>query len=175
MSNIIQLKNPRTELYNQFKSEIKSEQFNWNYYPRSDETATPGMLSHTLIQRPEPDIKYSQVISQGAKFAYDVLEEILNYNDIEHYCYYRINLNMVLPQEGIQQTPLHVDHWDYDKQKEQFPHWNMLVYFSNEGKTLLENEEHDPKEDDVIIFPGLSHCHEIPKNGARTVLVATYI
>ena len=175
MSDIIQLKNPRTELYNQFKSVIRQNNFVWGYNERNDVRATPHMLTHGFIGRPTKDIKYPQVMSDGAKFAYDVLEEILNYNDIEHYCYYRINLNMVYPQAGNQQTPLHVDHWDNNVVKASFPHWNMLVYFSNEGKTLLENEEHDPKEDDVIIFPGVPHCHELPKNDMRMVLVATYI
>ena len=174
MSNIKQLKNPRTELYNEFKRIIKSYDFNWNYYPRTDERQTPAMLSHSFIGRPELEVKYPHTLSDGVQFAHDVCEEILNYNDITVNCYYRINLNMVFPQEGNQQTPLHVDH--------EFPHWNMLVYFSNEGKTILEkdswntaNEEHDPEEDDVIIFPGVQHCHEVPNNDARTVLVATYI
>ena len=167
MSDIIQLKNPRTELYNEFKSQIKSNTFFWNYYPRTNEKSTPHMLSHSFIGRPRPDLKYPHVLSDGVKFAHDVLEEILNHNDITVNCYYRINLNMVLPQEGKQQTPVHVDH--------EFPHNNILVYFSNEGKTILENDEHDPEEDDVIIFPGVDHCHELPKNDMRTVLVATYI
>ena len=175
MSDIIQLKNPRTELYNQFKSQVKRNDFNWNYYPRTDVYGTPSMLSHSFLGRPKPDVKYPHVLCEGIKYAYDVCEEILNYNDITVNCYYRINLNMVLPQEGNRQTPVHVDHWDDDKKQQQFPHWNMLVYFSNEGKTILENEEHDPEEDDVIIFPGVLHCHEVPENNVRTVLVATYI
>ena len=172
MSGIRQLINPRTERYNQFKSIIKSEQFNWNRNPRMG--VTPFMFSHSFLRRPDL-LKYPSVQSDGAKFAYDELEEILNYNDIKHYCYYRIHLNMVIPQEGNQRTPMHVDHWDYDLKKKQFPHWNMLVYFSNEGKTILENGEHDPEEDDVIIFPGLPHCQELPKNDMRLVLVATCI
>ena len=74
---------------------------------------------------------------------------------------------MVFPQAGNQQTPVHVDH--------PFPHDNIIIYFSNEGKTILENDEHDPKEDDVIIFPGLPHCQELPKNDMRLVLVATCV
>ena len=175
MSDIIQLKNPKTDLYNEFKSTIESKYFNWNYYPRTDEKSTPSMLSHTFLKRPSEEIKYPVVLSDGIKYAYDVCEEILNHNDIKHYCYYRINVNRVFPQEGNLRTPVHVDHWDFDEQKQMYPHWNMLVYFSNEGKTLLENEEHDPEEDDVIIFPGVPHCHEIPEKSMRTVLVATYI
>ena len=174
MNDIIQLKNPRTSLYNDFKSLIKQNNFNWNYYACSDIEATPSLFSHTFIARPG-QIKYPTVQSEGAKFAYDVIEEILNYNNITRSCYYRINLNMVLPQEGNQRTPMHVDHWNYDTCKEKFPHYNMLTYFTDEGKTLFEDGEHDPEEDDVIIFPGIPHCHELPKNGARIVLVATYI
>ena len=167
MSDIIQLKNPRTELYNEFKSLIKRYDFNWNYYPRTDEYGTPSMLSHSFIGRPKLEMKYPHTLSDGVQFAHDVCEEILKYNDITVQCYYRINLNMVLPQEGNQQTPVHVDH--------SFPHNNMIVYFTDGGKTMLENDEHDPKEDDVIIFPGVDHCHELPKNNSRVVLVATYI
>ena len=54
-----------------------------------------------------------------------------------------------------------------------FPHDNIIIYFSNEGKTIVGNDEHDPKEDDVIMFPGLPHCQELPKNDMRLVLVAT--
>jgi len=166
MNDIIQLKNPRTSTYNEFKRAIKRIDFNWNYYPRSDEKANPGMLSHTFIKRPE-QIKYPTVQCDGAKFAHDVVEEILNHNDIILDCIYRLNLNMVFPQAGNQQTPVHVDH--------PFPHDNILIYFSNEGKTILDNDEHDPKEDDVIIFPGVPHCHELPKNDMRIVLVATCV
>ena len=163
-SNNIQLNNPRTSTYNEFKRIIKRNDFNWNYYPRSDEKSTPAMLSHSFIKRPE-DLKYPTVQCDGANFVHDVVQEILNYNDIILHCIYRINLNMVFPQEGNQRTPVHVDH--------PFPHDNIIIYFSNEGKTIVENDEHDPKEDDVIIFPGLPHCQELPKNDMRLVLVAT--
>ena len=163
-SNITQLKNPRTELYNEFKDIIRRLDFNWNYYPRTDETSTPAMLSHAFIKRPN-ELRYPTVHCDGANFAHDVVQEILNHNDIILHCIYRLNLNMVFPQAGNQQTPVHVDH--------PFPHDNIIIYFSNEGKTILENDEHDPKEDDVIIFPGLPHCQELPKNDMRLVLVAT--
>ena len=166
MNDIIQLKNPRTSTYNEFKRIIRRNDFNWNYYPRSDKDATPSMLGHTFIKRPE-QIKYPTVQCDGAKFAHDVVQEILNHNDIILDCIYRLNLNMVFPQAGNQQTPVHVDH--------PFPHDNIIIYFSNEGKTILENDEHDPKEDDVIIFPGVPHCHELPKNDMRMVLVATCV
>ena len=164
MNDIIQLNNPRTSTYNEFKRIIKRDDFNWNYVPRTDERSTPSMLSHSFIKRPS-EIKFPTVLCDGAKFAHDVVQEILNYNDIILHCIYRLNLNMVFPQAGNQQTPVHVDH--------PFPHDNIIIYFSNEGKTILENDEHDPKEDDVIIFPGLPHCQELPKNDMRMVLVAT--
>jgi hypothetical protein len=124
------------------------------------------MLSHSFIKRPE-QIRYPTEQCDGARFAHDVVQEILNYNDITLYCIYRLNLNMVFPQAGNQQTPVHVDH--------PWPHDNIIIYFSNEGKTILENDEHDPKEDDVIIFPGLPHCQEIPKNDMRMILIATCV
>ena len=164
MSDIIQLNNPLTSRYNEFKRIIKRNDFNWNYYPRTDKKSTPAMLSHAFIKRPE-QIRYPTVQCDGANFAHDVVQEILTHNDIILQCIYRLNLNMVFPQAGNQQTPVHVDH--------PFPHDNIIIYFSNEGKTILENDEHDPKEDDVIIFPGLPHCQELPKSDMRLVLVAT--
>ena len=163
-SNIIQLNNPRTETYNEFKRIIRRLDFNWNYYPRTDESSTPAMLSHAFIKRPN-ELRYPTVHCDGAMFAHDVVQEILNHNDIILQCIYRLNLNMVFPQEGNRRTPVHVDH--------PFPHDNIIIYFSNEGKTIVENDEHDPKEDDVIMFPGLPHCQELPKNDMRLVLVAT--
>ena len=167
-----QLNNPRTSRYNEFKRIIRRDDFNWNYYPRSDRQSNPAMLSHCFIKRPsepwvneETPVKYPTVQCDGANFAHDVVQEILNHNDIRLDCIYRLNLNMVYPQAGNQRTPVHVDH--------SFPHDNIIIYFSNEGKTILENDEHDPKEDDVIIFPGLPHCQELPKSDMRLVLVAT--
>ena len=163
-SNIIQLKNPRTEIYNEFKDIIKRIDFNWNYIPRTDEASTPAMLSHAFIKRPN-ELRYPTVHCDGANFAHDVVQEILYHNGITLNCIYRMNLNMVFPQADNQRTPVHVDHT--------FPHDNIIIYFSNEGKTIVGNEEHDPKEDDVIMFPGLPHCQELPKNDMRLVLVAT--
>jgi|TARA_B100000427_G_C15215819_1_gene466711 hypothetical protein len=163
-SNIIQLNNPRTETYNEFKRIIRRLDFNWNYYPRTDETSTPAMLSHAFIKRPN-ELRYPTVHCDGANFVHDVVQEILNHNDIRLDCIYRLNLNMVFPEEGNRRTPEHVDHL--------FPHDNIIIYFSSEGKTIVGNDEHDPKEDDVIMFPGLPHCQELPKNDMRLVLVAT--
>ena len=163
-SNIIQLKNPRTETYNEFKHIIRRLDFNWNYYPRTDESSTPAMLSHAFIKRPN-ELRYPTVHCDGANFVHDVVQEILNHNDIRLDCIYRLNLNMVFPEEGNRRTPEHVDHL--------FPHDNIIIYFSNEGKTIVGNDEHDPKEDDVIMFTGLPHCQELPKNDMRLVLVAT--
>ena len=163
-SNIIQLNNPRTETYNEFKRIIRRLDFNWNYYPRTDESSTPAMLSHAFIKRPN-ELRYPTVHCDGAMFAHDVVHEILSHNDIILQCIYRLNLNMVFPEEGNRRTPEHVDHL--------FPHDNIIIYFSNEGKTIVGNDEHDPKEDDVIMFPGLPHCQELPKNDMRLVLVAT--
>ena len=119
-SNIIQLKNPRTSTYNEFKHIIRSDTFNWNYYPRTDERQTPAMLSHCFIKRPS-EIRYPTVHCDGANFAHDVVQEILNHNGITLNCIYRMNLNMVYPQAGNQRTPVHVDH--------SFPHDNIIIYF----------------------------------------------
>ena len=54
-----------------------------------------------------------------------------------------------------------------------FPHKNILLYLTDTGgKTFVEEEYHDPKEDDVIIFSG-NHWAELPKTGRRIVIVNT--
>ena len=174
---ITQLKNPLTNTYNEFKSAVTSTGFPWGYYPTrvlreglwySTKDANPEMFSHTFLKRPDEKVKFPLLQSQDyIGLVHTVVNEILEYNDIILICFYSFNLNMIFPQAGTQRTPLHVDH--------PFPHDNMIIYFSNEGKTLTENDEHDPEEDDVIIFPGVPHCHELPKTEKRLVLVATYL
>ena len=98
---------------------------------------------------------------------YQIVLETLRYNDIELNCIFRMNINLAYPQEGIQTTPSHVDH--------NFPHNNLLIYFTNAGgRTIVEDAFHDPQEDDVISFEGKPHYMELPKKDFRIALVTTY-
>ena len=63
-----------------------------------------------------------------------------------------------------------MEHVDHD-----FPHKNLLIYLTDAGgKTIVGNESHDPKEDDIIMFPGLMHCIETSHTKDRVVLVVTF-
>ncbi len=74
---------------------------------------------------------------------------------------------MVYPDPDVDTTFIHVDH--------HCPHKNMLVYLTDAGgETIMENDFHDPEEDDAIIFEGY-HTHNVPKTKARIVLVATFV
>ena len=65
----------------------------------------------------------------------------------------------------MQFTNPHTDH--------SFKHVNLLIYLTdNGGKTFVEGEEHEPSEDDVILFTG-EHFFELPKKGRRIVIIAT--
>ena len=53
---------------------------------------------------------------------------------------------------------------------------NLLIYLTNAGgKTVVGDEYHDPREDDVITFGGDEHYHYTPEKERRIVIVATFI
>ena len=54
-----------------------------------------------------------------------------------------------------------------------YPHQNIIMYHTDSGgRTFVEDGEHDPKEDDVILFSGRHHM-ELPKEKRRVVSVGT--
>ena len=54
-----------------------------------------------------------------------------------------------------------------------FPHFNFIVYLTNSGgNTIVEEDTHEPIEDQPIIFTGW-HYMQLPKKERRIVLVAT--
>ena len=94
-----------------------------------------------------------------------VVNEILDYNNIKYKFFLRSNANCVHADRDVQLSEPHVDH--------EFPHINVIVYLTNTGgKTYCEDEFHDPKEDDVILFTG-KHWMERPNIGRRIILVNT--
>ncbi len=156
---IHQLENPKTVNYTDLKSLILDTNFNWCY---SNSTGMP-FYSHTLLDRPEG--KYSEVVSQYTEHAGCVVDEILRHNNKKYKFFLRSNVNCVHPDNDVQLSEPHVDH--------DFPHMNVVIYLTNSGgKTYCEDEFHDPKEDDVILFTG-KHWMERPKVGRRIILVTT--
>ena len=164
---IVQLKNPKTKQYESLKNYILSNNFPWYYNKWMDGTL---WFSHGVLIRPTEDKKYSTVNNENILQFQKVLDEIFDYNDLELKCLFRINVNLVTPKKGVQVTPAHWDHhWD---------HKSMLIYLTDAGgKTYVEREEFDPKEDDIISFSGYpeKHYYRVPKEKNRVVIVLTYI
>lgn len=167
------LHNSKSESYKQLKKEILSDNFPWHY----QETTTDKdlkyeghqnvyNLGHNFLIRPEQN-GYSKINSKYFSHAFNVVREILSENGFSNdtYFFLRLNANCSIPVDGEQFSNPHIDH--------QFPHVNFLSYLTDTGgRTFVEGEEHDPSEDDTILFTG-KHYLELPKKGRRIVLVAT--
>ena len=196
---ITQLKNPKTDQYNQLKNYILSNNFPWYHQQELlidkhiKHKTSPYILldlendkqyhnvpyfSHAILMRPTENEKYSKVNSKDILQFQTVLNEIFNFNNLELKCLFRINVNLITPKNEVQVIPPHCDH--------PWPHKNMIIYLTDAGgKTLVETEYksssyeyHDPKEDDITIFSGYPerHCADwgsVEIN--RVIIVATYI
>ena len=179
---ITKLKNPKTNIYLELKDFVLSHNFPWYWCSG----ATPHIknheghhdvpyFSHEFLRRPdssELEPRFPKVCSENASIISSILVDILDLNKIYVNCFLRINANCVFStQESINTMP-HKDH--------SFPHKNILVYLTDVGgNTVVEDEFHEPKEDDVIVFNGLEHYVTTPKHTdvpvRRIVLVATFI
>ena len=135
----------------------------------SESESHPDFFSHTVIARPELNRKYPLTISPHLELVNSVLNEIFDYNDIPVSCILRINFNLCLPTGVSKKTPWHVDH--------EFPHTNMLVYFSDsDGKLLVGEEIHTPHFGDIVTFDGsIRHCINTPTEDPRVAMVVTFI
>lgn len=173
---ITKLKNPFTESYLNFKELILSNNFPWFYNQLStcSKSNKKGYINtpfynHAFLARPDSgSSKYPRVNSDNFNQAYYVLNEIFDHNNIHNECFIRISANSIEPvREKFFSIP-HIDH--------NFPHKNIILYFTSAGgKTFVGDEFHDPKEDDIIMFDGLEHYLESPIEKRRIVLVATFI
>ena len=185
MKLIEKLENPCTDEYKKLKEFALGEFMTWNYYqtthsgrtyPDKDVKDIP-LYSHVVMQRPYPTegIPYSIIKSELFKKVYEVLDQIFTHNNIEAFVIYRINFNSTSFSKGIKKTPWHRDL--------AIPHTNIIIYLNTfkDGQTYVKDgdviEESSPKEDDIIIFDGdLDHCHALPKEpDRRVVLVANYL
>ena len=183
--NFIKLKNPKTDLYLDFKNQILSAEFDWVYsytidkdpFGRSlintygDEYGQCAMYSHPLLDRPDHNRLYPQPVSPHLDKFNFILLEIFNHNKVkleDFYVMLRANVNAVNPPIG--KVKYCLPHYDHP-----FPHKNMIIYLTDAGgKTICEEEFHDPAEDDVLLMEGRHHL-ELPKEKRRVVLVATYV
>tara|TARA_Y100000114_G_C11612304_1_gene255680 strand:+ start:137 stop:634 length:498 start_codon:yes stop_codon:yes gene_type:complete len=156
------LSNPCSVAYSHIKSVFLSKNFSWNYY--DSEVGVP-YYGHILLNRPETN-RYSSVLSEYLEPVVFVVDEILKHNNFtNNYFYLRSAVNCTNADGTLRQSEKHLDH--------SFPHKNILLYLTDTGgKTFVEDEYHDPREDDVIIFSG-NHWSELPKIGRRVVIVNT--
>jgi hypothetical protein len=142
----------------------------------SDDHEDIPCMSHGILIRPSSydGILFPQPIRPSIDFVLPFLAEICEDNNLEVNSYMRISVNATLPTSSNKLTIPHVDH--------QFPHKNIIVYFTDAGgETVVYDENHNPhchfpEEDDIINFDGkYLHCIRPPKQKRRIVLVATYI
>ena len=167
------LQNSKTESYKKLKEIILSDYFSWYY---NENTTNHGynfdghqniyQFGHSFLARPE-EYGYSKPNSKYFSLASNVVSEILDENKFDRSTYFflRLNANCILPMQGNQFTNPHVDH--------HFPHVNFLAYLTNSGgRTFVGEDEHNPSEDDVILFSG-KHYLEAPKKDRRIIIVAT--
>ena len=157
------LKNPKPESYIKAKEVALSDTL-----PVHWQSSYTGVFcySHHLIARPEL-LYYSHPVSTHADLFVAAIGQTLSANNLAGNGFHiiRAAINVVHPSEGNQFSEPHVDH--------PFPHVNLLMYFTDVGgRTFCEKEEHDPQEDDIILFKG-EHYMERPKKDRRVILVST--
>jgi len=164
------LENPLTDKYKKFKEICLSNAIFWNYCEKSTPERISGHIdmpfySHTLLGRPEV-FGYSAKLSPHFELAKDVIIEIIKHNNVDQIQFLlRACVNCIHPTFEIKKSQPHKDHT--------FNHKNFIIYFTNSGgKTFVEDEYHDPKEDDVLLFDGI-HYMETPKQDRRIILIAT--
>tara|TARA_R100001443_G_scaffold60061_1_gene70424 strand:- start:42 stop:581 length:540 start_codon:yes stop_codon:yes gene_type:complete len=174
--NIIKLNNNKTPQYEKLKDLVLSPIFPWFNAPSHGENPESSFryFSHIFLSRPNQGSPlYSESKSQYTPLVNDVLTEIFFMNNMEMNisCLYRANANLLPPvPSSFLKSKRTMEHVDHD-----FPHNNLLIYLTDAGgKTIVGNESHDPKEDDIIMFPGLMHCIETSHTKDRVVLVVTF-
>lgn len=177
---ISKLKNPKTPLYLKFKEEIFSTNFWWYYHPTSTFTNKDGddyinvpFYSHTFLMRPDPPAhcnpnKTPKPNSDYFDTVSKVFIEIFEHNKIDINYFLRINANCVHPLNKVYNTIPHLDH--------SFNHKIAIIYLTDSGgSTIVEDEKHDPEEDDVIVFGGETHYFQTPEKTRRVILIASFL
>ena len=154
------LENPITSNYLQLKDIVLSPSFPWLY---TISTKMP-FYSHVFLDRPENG-KFTNPQSDLLPLNLKVLDEIIQHNNLFDRCFFlRSNANAVHADTGEQFSEPHIDH--------RFPHFNLLVYLSGDGETIVEGEKFFPQADNAILFTG-EHYMKRPSTGRRVVLIST--
>ena len=158
------LKNPKTNHYREFKSTVLSKEFPWRY----NVSTNMDFYSHVFLQRPELN-GYTEPHSKWTNQNCIVMGEIVDYNGLYKdipYFFLRANANATHPDSGRQYSDPHVDHPNT-------PHSNLIVYLTDtDGDTIIGDNRHSPKEDDIVLFTG-EHCMQRPSKGRRVILIST--
>lgn len=182
---------PKTNTYISLKEEVLSSNFSWHYVhtpfpipdwgiPEEDmeKYNCAPYFSHAVLKSPKASSGEGNLFSMvSSSFSFDcnsLIQEIAEYNNIDINLVIRINFNLTLPSLNDKPDKPHYDH--------EFPHKNMVVYFSDfeGGETVVFGESDEskntyfPKVDTGIIFEG-KHCFYYPTKGRRVVMVVTFI
>ena len=177
---------PKTEEYQHLKHIILSSEVDWTYQEtphgplhqwHSDDIINYNgdpFLSHMVVRASEKNLYlYSTLESDYAELCNDVIVNTARHNKININQVLRVNFNMTFPSKKNRPDKPHIDH--------DFPHSNLLFYFTeNGGKTVVQEEsgdvEYTPVEDTAVVFDGLcKHYQWYPDTGRRVVMVATFI
>jgi hypothetical protein len=159
--------NPITDDYLELKEIVLSGQFPW-FIGRST-CDSFDIFGHIFLQRPELMRGVPLISSQHFDLCHEVMLQILRHNGIKPDCFYRMGANSVTPHPTISVSGWHVDHPALD-------HRNIVVHLTDAGgATLVGDERYEASEDAVVIFDGIKHCHELPLDTRRVVLVATFV
>ena len=172
---ITKLRNTKTFEYEKLKELIFSSEFAWQICSAHNKDSKVlknssfdfRYFSHMFLKSPGQGVLYPESTSPLTSLLNIVLSQIFSLNDIDVSCLYRSNANLLPPFLKSKRTLNHVDH--------DFPHHNLLIYLTDAGgKTIVGDESHDPKEDDIIMFPGSGHCIETSHTKDRVVIVSTF-
>ena len=182
---------PKTNTYLLLKEHVLSSNFSWHYVHTPFPIPESGIpdedigkyncspyFSHAVLKPPKSSSGeknlFSLVSSSVTAECNSFLTELFEYNNIDVNLVVRINFNLTLPSPNNKPDKPHYDH--------EFPHKNMVVYFTNfaGGETVVfeesdnTQEKYLPEEDTGIIFEG-KHCFYYPTEGRRVVMVVTFI
>ena len=160
-----ELVNPKTPEYFQLKSEVLGEMFPWHC--SKNKLDSFYFYGHTFLERPEFS-GFPKPLSKSIDIFLDYFAQICRANEGMDFNYLlRMNANAVDPLvTNPEISAVHEDHT--------FPHKNVLIYLTDAGgETIVGDDVFHPEEDSIILFEG-PHCHAMPKDKRRVVLVVTY-
>ena len=168
------LKNPCTTNYTHLKDYILGPTPGWCFYKHAvlqepeEGYEQPPMMTLHFLSRPEP-WGHSLIASDYFCQAHEFVLELLAVNGVVCNRVLRLAANIMFPTATGKPASPHIDH-------EEMRHNNLIVYLNDSsGDTVVDGHPCSPKEDEVIMFPGLKHYVVPPStNDYRVVLVATF-